>query len=291
MYQRVLFAAADDAATDAAVPVVGAYAQGLEADVHVLHVHGHDRDRSKERVRAMLKRVVERLEEQGVHASGEARLYKGAGDVPSIIKRAAIDTGADLVAIGSRGHSDLGGLFLGSVSHRVARGLNLPVLVIRTTPGLYAPPRKVLVATDGSAASELAVVEAGELARSTGAALKVLHVSEIVSTMAMAFLESEAEARAIVDRALALLPEPGVHVEGQASISQTGAVAGIAEVAGRDGADLVVIASRRPSELSGLLLGSVAHDLIHRLSTPVLLVSRPQDRQLATQSQVSAERR
>jgi nucleotide-binding universal stress UspA family protein len=291
MFQKILFAVGHDAATDAAVPVVGAYARQLEADLHVLHVHRPGEDATSERVRTMLKRIVERLEALGVHASGEARLSRRAADVPSIIKRAAVDTGADLVVIGSRGRSDLGGLFLGSVSHRVAKGLDLAVLVIRTTPGLYAPPRRVLVATDGSAASDLAVAEAGELSRRTGAALKVLHVSEIVTTLGGAFLESELEARAILDHAVALLAEPGIRVEQQTSISQTGTVEAIAETAERDGADLVVVASRRPSELSGLLLGSVAHGLIHRLSTPVLMASRPTTRPQAVERGAAADTR
>jgi nucleotide-binding universal stress UspA family protein len=48
----------------------------------------------------------------------------------------------------------------------------------------------------------------------------------------------------------------------------------IASTAEWEDIDLVVIASRRPSELSGLLLGSVAHNVIHRMSRPVLLASR-----------------
>jgi nucleotide-binding universal stress UspA family protein len=273
MYQKILFAVGDDAASDAAVPVVAAYARHLKADLHVLHVHRAGEDAPNGQI-AMLDRVVERLEAGGVHASGEVRLSRNDRNLPDIITRAVMDTESDLVAIGSRGRSDLGGLFLGSVSHRVAAGLDLPVLVIRTTPGLHAPPRTVLVATDGSAASDRAVADAAELARRTGAAVSVLHVSEIMTTPGGAFVESETEAEAIINQAVALLQEQGIHAKGETVISQTGSVDAIAGASERDGADLIVIASRRPSELSGLLLGSVAHGLIHRLSKPVLLASR-----------------
>jgi nucleotide-binding universal stress UspA family protein len=47
------------------------------------------------------------------------------------------------------------------------------------------------------------------------------------------------------------------------------------------GADLVVLASRRPSEISGLLVGSVAHQVIHRLQCPVLLAGRSRSGKLS----------
>ena len=288
MYQKILFAVGEDSASDAAVPVVAAYARHLKADLHVLHVHRVGVDVPDGQIRAMLNRVVERLEAGGVHSSGEVRLSANDRKVSTIITRVATDAGADLVAIGSRGRSDLGGLFLGSVSHRVAAGLDLPVLVVRTTPGLHAPPRKVLVATDGSTASDRAVADAAELARRTGAAVSVLHVCQIVATPGGAFVEPAAEARATVNHAVALLQEQGIHATGETVISQTGTVDAIAAASERDGADLVVIASRRPSELSGLLLGSVAHGLIHRLSTPVLLASRTPARHHAAVSQTGS---
>jgi nucleotide-binding universal stress UspA family protein len=45
----------------------------------------------------------------------------------------------------------------------------------------------------------------------------------------------------------------------------------IVAAAGRLDADLVVLGSRRPSHLGGLVLGSVAHEVIHQLRRPVLL--------------------
>jgi nucleotide-binding universal stress UspA family protein len=274
MFQKILFAVGDDVASDAAVPVVASYARHLAADVHVLHVHRVGEDPGNGELRRMLKSVQERLHAEGVHVGGEVRLARSSRGIASVITRAATEVGAELVAIGSRGRTDLGGLFLGSVSHRVAAGLQLPVLVVRTSPAICLPPRKVLVATDGSVASDRAIAEAAEIARQSHATVRVLHVRPLITTLGGAFVEPEEDARAIVDRALAAAREVGVEAEGKIVVSQTDTAEAIASISESENIDLVVIASRRPSELSGLLLGSVAHSVIHRLSRPVLLASR-----------------
>jgi Universal stress protein family len=88
-------------------------------------------------------------------------------------------------------------------------------------------------------------------------------------------VESEEEACAIVDGALGALREVGVEAQGKSLISQTDTAEAIASTVDEEKSiDLVVSASRRPSELSGMLLGSVAHNEIHRMSRPVLLASR-----------------
>jgi nucleotide-binding universal stress UspA family protein len=274
MFQKILFAVGDDGESDAAVPVVGSYARQLAADVHVLHVHRVGENRGNGQLRRMLKSVQERLRAEGVHASGEVRMSRSSGGIATVVTSVAVETEAELVAVGSRGRTDLGGLFLGSVSHRLAVGLELPVLVVRTSPAIRVPPRKVLVAPNGSAASDRAVAEAAEMARKSQASLAVLHVRPLVTTLAGAFVEPEEEAGAIIDRAVAAAREIGVEAEGKSVVSQTVAAEAIASISEWEDIDLVVIASRRPSELSGLLLGSVAHRVIHRLSRPVLLASR-----------------
>jgi hypothetical protein len=74
MYRKLLFAVGEDAASDAAVPVAAAYARRLTADLHVLHVHRVGEDAPNGQPRRMLNRVMERLQTQGVQASGEVRV-------------------------------------------------------------------------------------------------------------------------------------------------------------------------------------------------------------------------
>ena len=53
------------------------------------------------------------------------------GHAPDLIAEAANGRGFDLVAMGSHGHSALGGLVLGSVTTRVLAQCKTPVLIIR----------------------------------------------------------------------------------------------------------------------------------------------------------------
>lgn len=80
----------------------------------------------------------------------------------------------------------------------------------------------VLVAVDGSASGERAVVRAAELAHERGAEVLVLHV--VPTTFVRdrnaqidpnAFDDEEAFAWGVVDRALALLGERGVRAQGR----------------------------------------------------------------------------
>jgi nucleotide-binding universal stress UspA family protein len=273
MYRKILFAVADDEALAGAVPVVAAYARTLGAAVHVLHVHRIDLHAPSLPGRELVAGVVERIRSEGVAAEGEVRLLDRGDSVPRAIARFARRDGADLVAIGSHGRSDLGALFLGSVSNAVASGLDVPVLVVRTGAHDAALPRTVLVAVDGSDASDHAVAEAGDVARDFHANVVVLNVRQVIAVDATAVVPPEDEAQAVVRRAVVALGRRGLAARGETLVDRS-VPAAIAWAAERHHADLVVLGSRRPSDLSGLLLGSVAHDVVHRLRCPVLLAGR-----------------
>jgi nucleotide-binding universal stress UspA family protein len=270
MYSRILFAVDDDEALPAAVPVVAAYARRWAAEVRVLHVHRVGPDVPDASSQRLVDAVVERLRAVGVSASGEVRLVKHGEKVAPIIAGAATQAEADMVAVGSRGRSDLGALFLGSVSHEVAGGLQVPVLVVRASSFTSAAPHTVLVAVDGSAGSDEAVVEAAEVASEFGASVLVVHVRRLTAVEGVTAIEPEEDARGIVSRAVEGAEARGVRASGEILVDSS-VVASLVSAAERHAADLVVLGSRRPSHLGGLVLGSVAHEVVHRLPCPVLL--------------------
>ena len=276
MYRTILFAVEDDEALPAAIGAVAAYAGFWRAQVRVLHVHRIDPASLNGAGRGLVEAVVERLRAEGVDVEGETRSVKTDDEIPGVVSAVATRVQPDLLVVGSRGRSGVAGFVLGSVSHRIAAGIDVPVLVIRASHMALRAPRKVLVAVDGSPASDEAVAETGAVAARAGAEVLALHVQHMVAVQGVAIVEPEAEAHAIVDRAVEELRAHGVRARGETMVDHSVAAAIVAAVEAF-GADLVVIGSRRPTGIGGILLGSVGHEVVSRMRRPVLLARRVRD--------------
>jgi nucleotide-binding universal stress UspA family protein len=95
------------------------------------------------------------------------------------IRRAAAETQADLIAMGTHGRSGINRLMLGSVTERVLRESRIPVLTVRGEAGAQpAAIRRILVPVNNTAVARKALEAAAELAHCFGAALTLLHVRE-----------------------------------------------------------------------------------------------------------------
>jgi nucleotide-binding universal stress UspA family protein len=82
-------------------------------------------------LKAKVERQVHELEEQGVHVS--LRLVQGgAPGAAHAIADVARELGADVIAVGTRGHSPVVGLLLGSVTQRLLHIAPCPVFVVPT---------------------------------------------------------------------------------------------------------------------------------------------------------------
>jgi nucleotide-binding universal stress UspA family protein len=132
---------------------------------------------------------------------------------------------------------------------------------------------KVLVAIDGSKAGNEAVDVTATLAKQHGSDVTVLHVMEHKLTWATDIdLESEKEARDLVDGAVDELSLAGVSAHGQIARAPSARTAQeIVDAAERVGASLIVMGTRGLTETKALLLGSITHDVLHRAGCPVLV--------------------
>jgi len=148
---------------------------------------------------------------------------------------------------------------------------------------------RILVATDGSATSDLAVEQAARLAKDQKAQLRIVHVVE-QSRLAFAAagpvaidLEGVLEAlrkfgKDALERARAAASRLGVEAEtaiiGEDAVDDRVAVILVAE-ARRCGADLMVLGTHGRRGLDHLLMGSVAEAVARIAPTHVLLVRTP----------------
>ena len=111
--------------------------------------------------RTLVARVVQQLQAAGIEAQGEVDFPDAGGPAPVIIRHAVAHQ-ADLIVMGSRGISDLAGLVLGSVTHKVLHLAEAPVLVVplrkhqRHAPAAVVelPQRAYASATNGRASAK-----------------------------------------------------------------------------------------------------------------------------------------
>jgi nucleotide-binding universal stress UspA family protein len=133
---------------------------------------------------------------------------------------------------------------------------------------------KILVAVDGSDHSAKAVPVAGEIAHRFGGEVVVLNVQEHELTWATDIeMRTSDEAFELVDGIVRQLKEDGVNVRGEVVRAPVGQIARLVlDVAKDEGAGLIVMGTRGLSDWGRLLMGSVAHKVLHLSDTPVLVV-------------------
>jgi nucleotide-binding universal stress UspA family protein len=142
--------------------------------------------------------------------------------------------------------------------------------------------QRIVVGVDGSSHSDAALRWALREARAHGAALDVVtawhypYTTDISGMVprTVAGLDVAEDARKLQDKALedALLlePFPGGSIEIERIVKQGGAAHVLLEAA--DGADLLVVGSRGRGGFTGLLLGSVSHQVASHAPCPVVVV-------------------
>lgn len=142
--------------------------------------------------------------------------------------------------------------------------------------------KHILLATDGSAASEHAASLAVGLARTHGAKLTALYVADPYPYIGVgeinpmgyqaysaAAQQLAAQAHATVD---ALCKKGGSVVSLQARlVEDVAAASGIVQSAKEEGADLIVMGSHGRSGIARLMLGSVATKVVAESPVPVLV--------------------
>lgn len=134
---------------------------------------------------------------------------------------------------------------------------------------------RIFLPIDGSEHSRKAIAQASELARLSGGEVRVFHLQEREPNRfgTVLSLEIPAEVKELVNGAVAELKSAGISASGETrAVLQGEAAKAIISEADDFGADLIVMGTRGLSDFQALLIGSVAHKVIHYAHCPVLVV-------------------
>ena len=138
MFDRIVLAIDGSEPSRRAQETAAALAGLAGSEVIVLHVRELDPmgragpislERSSEAA-DLVTRAVAELQAGGLNARGLAFAALGGHIAPHIIDTAKSEH-ADLIVLGTRGHSDFAALLVGSVAHKVIQHAHCPVLVTR----------------------------------------------------------------------------------------------------------------------------------------------------------------
>jgi nucleotide-binding universal stress UspA family protein len=184
----------------------------------------------------------------------------------------------DVVAMGTHGRTGVDRYLLGSVTEKIVRLADVPVLTVPTsdTDGVTCPYEDVLVPTDGSDGATAAVEPAVDVAGRYDARL---HALSVVDTTAMGFdvrsaaiVESlEEAARTAVNQVESAARAASVSAVETAIVQDT-PVPAIRSYVDEHDVDLVLMGTRGHTGLERYLLGSVTEKTVRTSSVPVLTV-------------------
>jgi nucleotide-binding universal stress UspA family protein len=239
-----------------------------------------------------VQEAVTRMQERIAEAAGRVLAERWPEVRATLVNRAPSDAilaearrlGASVVVMGSRGHTGLSRLWLGSVSREVVRRAPCAVLVVKGK--LEAAPR-IVAGLDGSPNARRAVRFLAALQAPPRGEIRLVRVVEPVRAPSVTALPTmtrrvlageaaavEAQRRAAaskeLDSARSELARAGWRVRVQV---RTGVpLAELLGAAREAHADLVAIGARGVGGIERLLLGSVAEGILTRSPVSVLVV-------------------
>jgi nucleotide-binding universal stress UspA family protein len=137
MFKTIVIGADGSERADRALAVAEQMARDTSAKLVIAHVAEETVGRSgahpvhagEEEVVDAIGKEADRLRASGLEASTQTA-PQVLGAVGTKLAHIAADAGADLIVIGTRGHSGMTGALLGSVAHKLLSVAHVPVLVV-----------------------------------------------------------------------------------------------------------------------------------------------------------------
>ena len=186
---------------------------------------------------------------------------------------------ADLIVMGTHGLGGLDRLLLGSVTEKVVRKAQSPVLTVPPRAFRAATPvfKRVLCPVDLSASSTTALQVACSLAKESDAQLTVMHVLDwpVDDELVMQRLDApefrlpfDASVKRRLDELIT--DEVRTWAEPATVVTHGKPYRRILEIAAQDNTDLIVMGVRGRNPLDLMLFGSTTNHVVRQASCPVL---------------------
>jgi nucleotide-binding universal stress UspA family protein len=200
------------------------------------------------------------------------------GDIDSEIRSLAKDRKVDLIVMGSHGRRGFEKWFLGSVTERLLRRVQIPLLTISNAANsTKAPPaiRRILVTTDFSEGTADAIRYAFSIGQEYQAKVTLMHVLNDISAD-ISGRYRDTLIKSIRSELEELVPEEARDWCDISTRVETGLPwTRILDSAKRDKIDLLVMNVHGKSMLDRALLGSTAERVVRGSPAPVLLIPPP----------------
>ncbi|EMA23009.1 universal stress protein [Haloarcula amylolytica] len=282
MFDRILVPTDGSPGSERAFEVAATLANTHDAAVHVLSVvdeHGptddwdYDGDSPAE---AFVESQADHVDTEGLSVTAAVR----EGVVHDAVLDYGDETDIDLIVMGTHGRTGVRRFLLGSVTEKVVRLADVPVLSVKADaePGTVSFD-DILLPTDGSSGAEAAIEPTGTLASATDA---TVHLVSVVDTRSLGIDvgssviidELESVATDAVGDASDRLSGMGVETV-ETAITHGVPYRAILDAIEEAGADLVVIGTHGRTGIDRYLLGSVAEKLVRTSPVPVITVRAP----------------
>ncbi|OLZ41280.1 universal stress protein [Natrinema saccharevitans] len=227
--------------------------------------------------------AIERIESMADDDRVRSAVLKGS-PAPTILEYAG-DHDIDLIAMGTHGRTGVSRYVTGSVTERVVRQSDVPVMTARVTDrsewtGGYD---EILLPTDGSEAAAAAIDHALAIATRTDARVHVVSVVDVTTVAGrptilapndiLAKFESDAETA--VETVAAAVRDAGLDVV--THVRKEIPSQGLLEYVDDHDIDLVAMGTHGRTGVDRVLLGSTTERFVRRAPVPVLAVGPDAD--------------
>jgi nucleotide-binding universal stress UspA family protein len=282
MFKRILVPLDGTAESNAALPAARTVARATGGSVFLLQVlESQEAESSAKETQDKLARVAAELGGSGLRVEWTVRAGQAADEILKHVHEQA----ADLVIMRTRGQAGIQRAVMGSVAERLLSRSDVPIIMLR--PGGRRMDRiaSLLVPVDGSPGGALALASGLELAKASGAQLRLV---EVVVPMAFHTLAPDAgpvyydpawddealtAANTYVQGLTTRLRQAGVEADGDARMAPD-IPSSIVKAADEHTSDLIVMSTHALTGIQRAVLGSVADAVVRAAACPVLLLRR-----------------